>query len=158
MPSILISFAISGYTESGGQKNTRRRIRRLFPLAGIGTALVGEKPDERVHRRIVRPTNQGRRLPLLCHQPCLDQALQVMRERRRGDPEPILKAADGEALGASAHKDAVDAEARRVAERLQLTSCCFDFHGTTLVPFPVGCQFIFRHLWNQQRSGCPAST
>ena len=59
----------------------------------------------------------------------------MVRERRRGDPEPILKAADGQAVGAGAHKDAVDAEARRVAERLQLTSCCFDFHGTIVVPF-----------------------
>ena len=59
--------------------------------AVIHAAFVGEKAQQRVHRRIIRPADERRRLPLLRHQPGQDQPVQMMRQRRGGDPQLLLQ-------------------------------------------------------------------
>ncbi len=95
-------------------------------------ALVGEEADQSIHRRVMCPADQHRGLPLLRHQACLDQPSAMMRQRRGRNAEPVLDAPDRQTLLARAHENAVEREARRVAQRLELGGCLFDIHGTML--------------------------
>ena len=47
-------------------------------------------------------------------------------------PELLLHAADRQSLVARTHEDAVDVQARRVAERFELRCCLFEVHGAKL--------------------------
>ena len=81
-----------------GQKREAHAASLPSPAAhGIGAAFVGQKAEQRVHRRIIRPADQRRRLPLLRHQPGQDQPVQMMRQRRGGDADPLLQPADRQA-------------------------------------------------------------
>lgn len=105
---------------------------RLRRTASVGTAFVGEVADQSLHRWILGAADERGRLPLLAHQPRFDQPLAVMRQGGRRDPEPILNAANGQSLVACTHKDPIDVQARRVAERFELRCCLFELHGKSV--------------------------
>ena len=97
--------------------------------SGVDAALIDQEPDQAVHRGIVGAADQRRRLTLLSDQARQDQPVQVVRERRGGDPQLLLQSADRQSRIAGSHERAIDLESRRVAERFELFCCFFDFHG-----------------------------
>ena len=69
--------------------------------------------------------------------------MQVMGERRGGDPEFLLQMTDRQALIASPNERSVELEARWVAKRFELLRRFFDFHGNNANLVIVGRQVIF---------------
>ena len=73
--------------------------------------------------------DQGRALASLGDQSDPDQGLEMMRERRRRDVEPFLKATDRRAFPTGAHQGAVDLQPGRVAQRLEARSGIVELHA-----------------------------
>src|SRR4051812_17061575 len=78
----------------------------------------------------------------------------MVRERRRRDLQLLLQPPDRKAGIAGAHQCAIDLEPRRVAERLELLCCFFDFHGIKMMPSGQGVKRYFERI----RSSSTAST
>ena len=90
--------------------------RFIRDAAAICTTFVGEVPDQGVHRRIVCAANERRRLTFLRNQPGVEQAMQVMGEGGRRDPELPLQATDRESRVPRTNQGAVDPKARRITQ------------------------------------------
>ncbi len=92
----------------------------------VPTTFIDQKPNKTVHRGVVGPADESRRLTLLSHQPRQDQPMQVVRERRGGDLEFVLQATNRQSIVAGPNQRFIELEARRAAERLELLCCFFD--------------------------------
>ena len=109
-----------------------RRPRLVRGASGVDATFIDQEPDQAVHRGIVGAANQRRRLTLLSDQARQDQPVQVVRERRGGDPKLFLQSADRQPVVARPNERAIDLKARRVAERFELFCGFFDFHGNSV--------------------------
>ena len=78
--------------------------------------------------------------------------MQMVRERRSRDLQLLLQPPDRKAGIAGAHQCAIDLEPRRVAERLELLCCFFDFHRINMTPGRAGVKLYFEKV----RSSFPA--
>src|SRR5829696_1626013 len=125
-------------------KRSGRLPARSRDADAVGAALVGQEAEEATHRRIVRPADQRGALTLLLHETGQDEPMQMVRERRSRDLQLLLQPPNGKAGIAGAHQCAIDLEPRRIAERLELLCCFFDFHRTKMTPERAGCQAVFR--------------
>lgn len=86
---------------------------------------------------------QGRALALLADQPGIHQMLDVMRQGRCRDPEPVLQVAARDTVIARPHQSSEEFEADRIAEGCKLLGCYFEFHGSRMAPTGLAAKEYF---------------
>ena len=117
--------------------------------SGVLATFVDQKPNKAVHRGIVGATDERRRLTLLRDQTSQNQPMQVVRERRGGDPQSHLEMTNRQATIARPNERAIELEAGRVTERFELLRCFFDFHGNMCSSRDtIQCQSYFYNFGN----------
>lgn len=105
---------------------------RLGLQVRLRAALVEQGTGDFPHHRIIRPADQDRRPPFLCHQPHLHQLLAVVRQRGRGDADPLLQPANRHARLPGAHQGLEDAKPRRIPEGFEAKGDVVDVHISTI--------------------------
>ena len=76
--------------------------------------------------------DQRRPFAGLGHQTDADQRLEMVRQGRRCDVEPILQLADRHSLLPRPHQRAVDAQSGRITEGLQTGSGVIELHASNV--------------------------
>src|SRR5215204_4386937 len=96
-------------------------------------ALRDHGVDQAVHLVGAGVADQCRALARLGAEADADQRLEVMREGRGGNVEPLLQAADRHALFTRPHQGAVDLQASRVAQGFQAGGGIVELHDSKVV-------------------------
>jgi hypothetical protein len=113
------------------KKELRSRSRAA---SGIGATFVGKKTKKIVHHGVIGTADQRRCLAFLGDQAGQDKPVEMMRQGRRSDAERLLQVPDRSPGLTCPHQRTIKVEPRRIAERLELFCCLFEFHRNKVAP------------------------